>query len=202
MSKHIRRDEGRKAFVQSIDAAPHVFGALGNQAKQALIQYFALEEEIWPCPQILKPYVGMRYSENWLDPENLLNQIQLERARAESTSWYYSHPEIKRMRFGVDHRVPRYQIEDALMDHHACVPDDWSSFTEYHEWYMRASIREMVRHTGVEWPLLISPNSSELIVDGFHRFHLYVALKQPVIPVLIFDHRSEEYRLAEDKEKK
>lgn len=62
------------------------------------------------------------------------------------------------------------------------IADSFSSWNEYHEWY---SSGEMPKHPKEDrWPIFLSSDDYETIMDGWHRFHSYVKDGDLLIPVI------------------
>ena len=68
---------------------------------------------------------------------------------------------------------------------------DWSTFDEYHQWYITAGggglgfDKRLVKHLK-QWPVILSGYDDEFIQDGWHRFHSYVMQNRKTIPVLLY----------------
>ena len=53
------------------------------------------------------------------------------------------------------------------------IADSHSSWEDYHKWYL--SCGDIPTHLATErWPVLLSSDAYETILDGWHRFHSYV----------------------------
>lgn len=62
------------------------------------------------------------------------------------------------------------------------IADSFSCWNDYHKWY---SSGEMPEHSKEDrWPVLLSSDDYETILDGWHRFHCYVKNGDTSIPVI------------------
>lgn len=81
--------------------------------------------------------------------------------------------------------VPVQAIAEAMMK----IPelaDDHGSFEAYHRWYVQAG--PMPTHArSNRWPCIASDDPNELIWDGWHRMHAYIAAGDDTVPLLRYD---------------
>ena len=81
--------------------------------------------------------------------------------------------------------VPVRDIAKAIME----IPElaaDHGSFDAYHRWYMQ--IGDMPTYgRDRRWPCIASSDPDELIWDGWHRMHAYIAAGDDTVPVLRYD---------------
>lgn len=81
--------------------------------------------------------------------------------------------------------VPVEAIAAAMMK----IPElaeDHGSFEAYHRWYVQAG--PMPTHGRTHrWPCIASDDPNDLIWDGWHRMHAYIAAGDDAVPVLRYD---------------
>lgn len=81
--------------------------------------------------------------------------------------------------------VPVKAITEAMMGIRE-LADDHGSFEAYHRWYVSAG--DMPNHgRSNRWPCIASSDPDELIWDGWHRMHAYIAAGDDTVPLLRYD---------------
>lgn len=73
------------------------------------------------------------------------------------------------------YKISTLSLEAAIhhvWDNSPSLQEEYASFEEYHKWYVDGG--DIPDHTSSDWPVLSSPDGSEALLDGWHRFHSYV----------------------------
>ena len=81
--------------------------------------------------------------------------------------------------------IPLDAVKTAFM---ACpeIAESFTTFDEYHRWYMGAGDVPVYGATN-RWPCIASCMEDEVVQDGSHRLHAYIAAGHATIPVLAYD---------------
>lgn len=83
-------------------------------------------------------------------------------------------------------------VQDAVM-RDPDIAQEFPSWAEYHTWYLGAG--DVPTHLKTDrWPVILSDDDSEMLRDGWHRFHSYIRAGALEIPAVFFPedrHRSQ-----------
>lgn len=78
--------------------------------------------------------------------------------------------------------VPAEAIKAAIMQDPE-IADDHSTWESYHQWYLEASDVEDHGRSN-RWPVILSSDNEETIMDGWHRLHSYMRAGDATVPAL------------------
>lgn len=152
------------------------FKALPQPARLALIHYMAIDGEAW---ELAPPLLTLTRR----DPGK---PSKMQRALPFYTRQYGTTP------FGFITALPiKALIESCMKDQDVT---DWSTWTQYHEWYMgrgggEAQPKHRPKHRAPArdlWPVILSPFPNETLEDGWTRFHQYADRGLKACPAIWF----------------
>lgn len=78
----------------------------------------------------------------------------------------------------------RDEIIDFMMKHSPDIAEDYDSFDDYHQRYIK---QDTPNHSDNSWAILAAPSCGEAFLDGWHRFHSYIRSGFEVFPVIDLD---------------
>lgn len=141
------------------------FAELSMPNQLAIVWYMAVDGDAW-CNVDMSPLLDVD------DPKAALVELLPQFVKAYGDA-----------RFGIVCLTPA-AIQKAVMDD-AEISGSFSSWDEYHAWYLAAG--DVPSHPCTErWPVILSSDDSETITDGWHRFHGYMRDGAPGIPAMFF----------------
>lgn len=81
--------------------------------------------------------------------------------------------------------IPLDAVKAAFMESTE-IAESFATFDDYHRWYMGASDVPMYGAAN-RWPCIASCMEDEVVQDGSHRLHSYIAAGHTSIPVLEYE---------------
>lgn len=134
-------------------------------AKLAIAQYMAIDGEAWRLPNTKQ------------DIDFLTCKFELQ------SMIRFFEKEYGQIKFGYV-MIPTESLIEQIMKELS----EFENWEEYHKWYVGQGI--MPKHTKkAPWPVILCKldyNESEILQDGWHRFHRYYDLGLVEIPAVYF----------------
>lgn len=151
----VQRGYVPRVLVEDHIPNPHV---PGYEEAHALIIHYGKVYKFHDLPPLAQKSVAQYMGQNC--------ELEPEQYAADDREYIY----------GV---IPMQVLKDEIMN---CVGgdvgEDWDNFEEYHAWYKEGP--GMMNHRNV-WPIILG---MEIIEDGWHRFHGYVAKGLKEVPAV------------------
>lgn len=138
------------------------FSELSTQYQFAIIWWMAVDGEAWDIVDL------SIFSNIDAIKSNLINLL----------------PEYIKYYGNVEFSVGEVRTEDIINSvmQDEDIASSFNSWSDYHEWYLSG---EMPEHSKEKrWPIFLSSDDYETILDGWHRFHSYVKNKDESIPII------------------
>ena len=164
------------------------FKKLPKEARYALIQYMVVDGEAWD--------VSTELAKAFEEGHKIMSKCKYEDVRAlhkeaikKSLKFYTD--KYGDCKFGYAH-IPTRVMTEEVYNRNADINNDFDSFEEYRVWYFKSD--DMPNHPRTKrWPSILSGFDDEVLEDGWHRFHSYVAMKCRTIPCIFYLNK-ENYR--------
>ena len=147
------------------------FKSLTMPYKLAIAWYMAVDGEAWELP---------------FEAFYLMKENQLKKSIIKNINIF--DKKYGRKKFGVMNipiEICKHHIMTAVDFDGRSLNDSYTSFADYHTWYMKGIGVE--KHTKKNaFPCILSDFDDEFLQDGWHRFHRYVQLKMSSIPCVCY----------------
>lgn len=75
--------------------------------------------------------------------------------------------------------LPMKELTDHIMKTNIEIGDDFDSFEDYHQWYMRGD--GVDKRDNHKWAVALSGTKGESLDDGWHRLHSYYSQNVPKV---------------------
>lgn len=81
--------------------------------------------------------------------------------------------------------IPMSTLTEQIMRDSEMVESPFSSFADYHAWYVEKNVVPSYPKTDL-WPVILSPFEDETLQDGSHRLHDYYRKGVERVPTISF----------------
>ena len=176
-------------LIRNNNGKIYQFKNLPIEAQLALAHYMGIDGEAWDFAEWGVYEDGLRERDVGLT-QTQFHELWEHNAKQLVQNLAKALPQIVerygKLEYGLVN-IPTQQLKDAWLEINDDAVKDYKTFDAYHQWYQGGNNHYVKTPT---WPVILGSFHFELLEDGWHRFHGYIANNAYEIPALWYPHKT------------